>query len=336
MKNEKIVLGQFFTKDKLWLKPHIINFINDSHCSLAYDPFAGNGDLLFATIDNTFVREAMGLDIDKSLKWQYNDSLIKIPHIENAIIITNPPYLSSYSASRKGLKEKVNIYFNSSIYDDLYFIALDKMLEAQDYVVAIVPETFINSSYRQKKRLVSITVLEDNPFTDTECPVVVLCFDDKPKDLASILIYKNDKLVCNLEAVEKQRLFPKNNVPITFNSKNGWLAIKCVDGVNKDDFIRFDFKKNMNYDWDNNIKVSSRLFTLVNLDVKPSNRKELVVKCNSILSDLRKASFDLVLSPFKGNSKSGIRRRRLDYLTARAIIEKAYELSIKGECYEQH
>lgn len=30
---------------------------------------------------------------------------------------------------------------------DLYQLALDKMLEAQDYVVAIVPETYINSSF---------------------------------------------------------------------------------------------------------------------------------------------------------------------------------------------
>ena len=35
-------------------------------------------------------------------------------------------------------------------HDDIYMIALDKMIEAQKYIVAIIPESFINSNYRQK------------------------------------------------------------------------------------------------------------------------------------------------------------------------------------------
>jgi RNase H-fold protein (predicted Holliday junction resolvase) len=33
----------------------------------------------------------------------------------------------------------------------------------------------------------------------------------------------------------------------------------------------------------------------------------------------------VLLSPFKGNKKNGERRRRLDYATARAILESACE-----------
>ena len=77
--------------------------------------------------------------MDNSLEWELNDSLISIPHIDNSIIITNPPYLSNYSASRKKIDDKVEKYFSSSSYDDVYLIALDKMTDAQDYVVAIIP-----------------------------------------------------------------------------------------------------------------------------------------------------------------------------------------------------
>lgn len=41
------------------------------------------------------------LDIDNTLNWEINDSLKEIPYVDNAIIITNPPYLTKYSVSRK-------------------------------------------------------------------------------------------------------------------------------------------------------------------------------------------------------------------------------------------
>ena len=63
-------------------------------------------------------------------------------------------------------------------------IALDNMLKAQKHVVAIIPESFINSSYMQKNKIYSITVLEDNPFEDTENPVCVVCFDGIEKSFS--------------------------------------------------------------------------------------------------------------------------------------------------------
>lgn len=45
MKNQKIILGQFFTRQNVWLKNQIKNFILTSNCKIAYDPFAGRGGL---------------------------------------------------------------------------------------------------------------------------------------------------------------------------------------------------------------------------------------------------------------------------------------------------
>ena len=104
---EKVTKGQYYTKAQLWLKPQVLSFIQNSGCSIAYDPFAGEGDMInIACLYG--IERIKGLDIDKKL-WEFNDSLINIPHIDNAIIITNPPYLTNYSASRKKILSNVSM-----------------------------------------------------------------------------------------------------------------------------------------------------------------------------------------------------------------------------------
>ena len=321
---KKVKLGQFFTKENLWLKNQIKDFIISSKCYVVYDPFAGGGDILKA-ITNLGITNSCGLDIDELLEWKINDSLENIPHIENAIIVTNPPYLSNYSASRKKIYDSVAKYFEKSIYDDVYLIALDRMLEAQDFIVAIIPETFINSNYLQKNRLSSITVLEDNPFHDTDTPVCVVCFDNVKKDFCEIKVYKNDEYICSLFELEQNRLIPKNNVSINFNVLEGWLGLRAVDTTSDDDMLHFDFKENFDYDWEKGIKISSRLLSVIDINVPNDDRKRYVDLCNKLLNERRRITSDLIFSPFKGNMKSGRRRRRLDFRTARAIMELAYE-----------
>ncbi len=330
-KEKKLVYGQFFTKEPLWIKPQIKEFILNSNCKIAYDPFAGKGDLLKAAREILGFEDVFGLDIDNTLEWVVNDSLVKIPHLKNAIIITNPPYIAKQSATRK----KINLskYFELSKYDDVYLIALDKMLEAQNSVVAIIPESFINSSYAQKNKLHSITILEENPFVDTENPVCVACFDCIKKPLKEIKIYKNDKLINNLEYIKNIRIEPKNNIEMSFNNLQGWLGLRAVDSTNDNTTISFDFKENFDYDWEEHIKVSSRHFSLINLNVPTENRKIFIDECNLLVEQIRKKSYDILLTPFKGNTKNGVRRRRLDFRLARAIMEIAYG-KVCGEIYE--
>lgn len=334
--DKKRVYGQFFTKDEVWLKPQIVDFIKMSNCKIAYDPFAGEGDLLTSVAKKCGnITDVVGLDIDEKLNWRINDSLIRIPHIDGAIIITNPPYISNYSASRKRISNELKKYFDSSRYTDIYLIALDRMLESQNNIVAIIPETFINSPFKKKDLLSSITILEDNPFGDTETPVAVACFDGVKKDFSKIKIYKNEKLVSDFGRVEKLRLLPDKKIKIEFNDKNGWLAVRCVDTTNPKNMIRFDRKENIEYDWEHRIKFSSRLLTLVNIDIPDSDRTLFIEKCNEYLCDIRSKTCDVILSPFKGNMKNGRRRRRLDFLTCRAILEKVYESLYGYDKYSQ-
>lgn len=329
---KKVKLGQFFTKATSWLKPQVFSFIKNSGCSVAYDPFAGGGDLLKASKEILKFNETKGLDIDPNLSWEINDSLENIPHIEKGIIITNPPYIAKQSASRK--KIDLSKYFTNSIYDDVYLIALDKMLIAQEFVVAIIPESFINSNYRNKSRLVSITVLEENPFEDTENPVCVVCFDNKNKLFSEVKVYKNELLIGSLDDIYQIRIEPNNSIKVTFNTLSGWLGLRAIDSTDDKTFIHFDFKENFKYDWENNIKVTSRHFSLINVDIPKECRTDFIKKCNEIIEEVREKSSDILLTPFKGNTKSGVRRRRLDFRLARAIIEIAYE-EICGGYYGQ-
>jgi len=69
-------------------------------------------------------KKTIGLDIDESCSWKINDSLFSVPQTKNSIIITNLPYLTNYSAKRKGIYENVAKYFATCHYDDLYQLAL--------------------------------------------------------------------------------------------------------------------------------------------------------------------------------------------------------------------
>ncbi len=322
---KKKALGQYFTKKNFWLKNHILDFIYQANAKIVFDPFAGAGDLLRVAKEIGFTN-ILGYDIDKSLGWEYNDSLINIPRIEGSIIITNPPYLTNYSARRKGIFNNVEKYFNYSFYDDIYQIAIDKCMENNDYGVMIIPESFINSNY-PKHRLQSITIIEDVMFYDTENPICVICFDKTNKSSNNIKVYKNDDYIGNLGDFEKMRKIPNNKIKIKFNTPNGKIALRAVDTTKVEKPIKFLLPNEIDYDL-STISESSRLITLIDLKIDEHELQKLIKISNEILFDFRRKTNDILLTPFKGNKKNGERRRRLDYQTARAILEEAYE-SIK-------
>ncbi len=318
---KKRSLGQFFTHNDFWLKSHILDFIKSTKAQIAFDPFAGGGDLLKSAKKIGF-KKIKGLDIDRSLGWGFNDSLLAVPKLSNSIIITNPPYLTNYSAKRKGIYKNIKKYFDICNYDDLYQLAIEKCM-INDFGLLIVPETFINSKF-PKNRLVSITIIEDQLFHDTENPICVICFDNKNKSHDKIKIYKNEEFLGNLDFFEKMRRSPKNSVFIKFNSLKGQIALRAVDTTNPQRPISFMRPEEMDYDL-STIKHSARLITLIEIAAREDKVDEIILYSNSLLTEFRKKTSDVLLSPFKGNKKNGERRRRLDYFTARAILEDAHD-----------
>jgi len=320
---KKRSLGQFFTKNDFWLKSHVLEFIKSTDAKIAFDPFAGDGDLLNVAQKIGF-KKIKGLDIDENLNWEINDSLLNIPKIKNSITITNPPYLTNYSAKRKGIYENVKQYFNTCSYDDIYQLAIEKTL-VNDFGVMIIPETFINSKF-PKNRLVSITIIEDQLFNDTENPICVICFDNKQKSYDQIDVYKNDQLIGTLGYFEKMRRTPHKNIYMKFNAPKGQIALRAVDTTNPQKPISFMRPEEIDYDL-SDIKHSSRLITLIEVKADDQAIDKIIKHSNQTLFDFRRKTYDVLLSPFKGNKKNGERRRRLDYMTARAFLEDAYEFA---------
>lgn len=320
---KKQSLGQFFTKNDFWLKDHVLEFIKSTNAKIAFDPFAGGGDLLNVAKKIGF-KKIKGLDIDESLDWEINDSLLSIPKVKDSIIITNPPYLTNYSAKRKGIYENVKKYFNTCNYDDVYQLAIEKSL-INDFGVMIVPETFINSKF-PKNRLVSVTIIEDQLFNDTENPICVICFDNKQKSYDQINVYKNDQFIGKLGYFEKMRRIPHKSIHIKFNVSKGQIALRAVDTTNPQKPISFMRPEEIDYDL-SDIKHSSRLITVIEVEADDQAIDKIIKHSNQMLFDFRKKTYDVLLSPFKGNKKNGERRRRLDYMTARAFLEDAYELA---------
>jgi hypothetical protein len=306
--DKKLILGQFFTKKDLWFQPQVEQFIKDANPNIIIDPFAGQGDLL-KVIKNI---KTVGFDIDESLNWFINDSLISIPKFNNSLILTNPPYLAKNSAQRK----KFSINFND--FQDLYQIALAQCLKSSYYVVAIIPETFIRYNLFIEY-LDNATILEGELFEDTEYPVCIVCL--RRGSNLNGHIYKNDKYIGKLkDLLEIRNRYKSNGAKIIFNDRNGNIALRAIDGHN--DRIRFLRVEDLNYDIDK-VKVSSRAITLIS--VKCDDVNEIIEKANQYLNEFRDECCDLLLAPFKGNNKEGKRRRRLDFEMARRILNEALD-----------
>lgn len=321
----KVSRGDYCTKGSGWLFPHIAAFIRATGASTVVDPFAGDWDLLHQVRATCGSARFVGFDCAPREQSMWNDSLLSIPRVQSAIIVTNPPYLAKHSAKRKRVWEAAAPYFATSNRDDLYQIALDRCLEASDYVVAIVPETFMNSTFPMS-RLRHATVIEESLFTDTDCPVCVVCFGPDDQQRADVQIYVNSAQRATLAELDALRLRPDRAIPMVFNDPNGILALRAIDLVRVEDGIGFFHRSALRYPRER-IKQSSRLVTYIALPTVAEERiADVLTTANALLARLRVQSADLIFSPFKGNRHDGRRRRRLDYATARALLERAIEL----------
>jgi len=319
---EKVQRGVFLTTDAGWLLPQVLRFIADSGATVAVDPFVGDWHMLHHVRDAVGMRKLIGYDIDPRHGAKRNDSLVRIPPITNGIIITNPPYLANHSAKRKGVWSAVQDYFASSTRTDLYQIALDRCLESATHVVAIVPETFIRSNF-PVHRLHHVSIIEDPLFEDTQCPVCVVCFGAQETPRSKKIIYRNSKHVCTFAKRDQTTLAPTRSVPLTFNDPHGTIALRAVDLTDPGQPIQFLHREDIDYAQED-IKESSRLVTFISVPgVPPRQLGAFISRANELLSAYRAICGGVHLSPFKGNTRHGQRRRRLDYNAARAILEQA-------------
>ena len=335
--------GQYFTTDSTWLKPHIsshLQYLSEKY-TICFDPFAGDGHLL--KIAKKFDFKLIGCDIDSDIcinnKWNQNDSLRNLDAHKDTFILTNPPYLAKNSAKRLG-SEMVS-YFSRDvlenqsdseykILDDLFKIAITKGIDSYEDSIWIVPESGIQDLEKLpqwKNNLHSVTILEKNPFGDTEHPVCVMIFSrSNPKHE----VWKNDvKLGYWTELYEMHQNFTQNvakHLPMKFNDKFGNLGFRAVDGTREDGSmkIKFCLADDLGYPRES-IKISSRHLTYISVDLTDEELSNVISIANELIDDYRAMTHDVFLTAFMGNNKQGARRRRLDYKLARVIFNKAYQ-----------
>lgn len=300
-------LGQYYTTSTIWLDPIVSDFIGIDF-ERVIDPFAGGGDLV------KHFPNAIGYDIDPTLGWPLNDSLLGIPATRPGdLCITNPPYLAKNAATRLKLADAHRYYETG--FNDLYEVGIDQCLRAFDKVVAIIPESFITTP-RFKDRLTLVNIVEQPLFADTDCPVLVACWDKH--ESPDFRVFKNSAFVGWWRDIASTIPEPAND-NMTFNDPNGGLGLIGFDST-KGKTIRFCHGREID-----EVKQTSRSKTRISIPVPVTDN--LIDDCNGILGHLRQKSADVVLSPFKGNTKTGERRRRLDFSTARKIIGLAIQNS---------
>ena len=337
-------LGQFFTRDSVWLRPHIRAHIESlsNQYKLCVDPFAGDGHLLELAQQMGF--EIRGHDIDENIcaskQWgEPNDSIRRVIRHEQAFVLTNPPYLAKNSAKR--MKSPMVEYFGPgfiptlddsrlNVLDDLFKLAIEQTLAKYDDSIWIVPESGIqdlDDLPHWKNKLHSVTILEDNPFDDTEHPVCVMIFSaSNPLNE----VWKNDTLLGGynqLRSAHNQTAQnPSKLTPMKFNAPEGTLGYRAVDGTREDGSMRIKFCRGEELGYDrSNIKVSSRHLTYIEIELEGNLLDDVIAEANRIIDNYREATHDVFLTAFMGNTKTGESRRRLDYKLARKIFNKAYQ-----------
>lgn len=258
---------------------------------------------------------------------QQGDSILNYP-VWYDVAITNPPYLAKNSATRRNLK------YNYPEYEDLYQKCLEVMLNKSLFVAAIIPESFI-TSWLFTKRLFSVVSLTCKMFDDTDCPVCLAMFVPQSlkktefRDEDNFYIYRMDKKLGDAKTLQSRikKLFCNNIEQFrSFNDKNGEIWIVCIDNSKRAtiEFVSWD---EISQD---RVKSSSRSLTRVSWLPDTIDLRLFLKKCNQKLLEYREISNDIWLTSFKGMRDDGCYRRRLDFKTARAIMNSVlYEMTKK-------
>lgn len=318
--------GQYFTRTNPfghkvffdWLDQIPEEYRDRAWC----EPYAGSNNIL----------EMLGeLDIKKSISTNWScydispelyeeqntsgvhihkrDMILDYPENVPPVAVTNPPYLAKNSATRRGL------LYPDTIYDDVYKVCLDIMLKKHKYVAAIIPESFTKTNLFSE-RLYAIISLNCEMFEDTDCPVCLAMWVERPTKDYKIYL-SNGFCAGTMSQLNKYK--PVQNGKYTFNDPNGQLGLYACDSVNVAsvkfvDGITIDPVK---------IKPSSRCITRIGNIPDNIGNDKLIEDCNGLLAEWRAQTSDVFMTSFKGLRTDGFYRRRLDWVSAGYIIDAA-------------
>lgn len=291
------------------------------------EPFAGANNIPRMIIDDDIIPNSKwscfdlepGENVCPEFEIAVMDTIKNYPK-GYRVAITNPPYLSKNSATRRGLA------YPDTKYDDLYKLCLDVMLKDTSYVAAIIPETFITAGLFHD-RLHTVISLTCKMFSDTDCPVCLALFAPKNEAPKSFEIYRMNELLGTYSDLSAGDVQDVLGIAWKFNDPDGEIGIWCVDNTRENSIYFGDGTEIPSSD----IKNTSRSITRVG-GLPDGVDIDLFIKhCNRILIDYRKNTKDVFMASFKGLRIDGLYRRRLDFATARRIMNLALFRIMKDE-----
>lgn len=324
MKDKKM-FGQFFTITnpfevepfKLWMST-----VGIEDETVFLEPFAGANNIVNMIQDIGYFNKWDCFDIspdNEQNKTEYfiqkRDTLKSFP-TNYKIAITNPPYLAKNSATRSKIK------YPNTKYSDLYLYSLDRMINKVDYCAAIIPESFITSPIFVD-RLMIVVSLTCKMFDDTDCPVCLAMFSPK-KDKKVFNLSKNDFIIYSMNEKigtynELKKSIVKDeslDIKWVFNDPSGSIGLRGVDNT-KCESIKFVKGEEIS---PNRIKVSSRSLTRISGLPQNCDLDLFITLLNKNLKEYRDATHDVFLTSFKNLRSDNKYRRRLDFDTARYIL----------------
>jgi hypothetical protein len=188
------------------------------------------------------------------------------------------------------------------------------MLKHHDYIAAIVPAA-LGTTDHFRDRLTHLIYL---PFSDmcgeTDHPVCLALFEPASSKVSiwSWMDYLGDEK--DLASFIPQ---PGFTAAVKFNVANGLLGLFSVDGT-LGPSIRFCRGQEIP---SSAVKPTSRSRTRLEVEgITEDNLDGIIGRLNTDLNAFRAATRDTTMTPFKGLRKDGQFRRRLDFKTAKALL----------------
>lgn len=333
MSTNKIQHGQFYTKGNCFRHAAFKEWLNNipNYGTLkVLEPFSGANNII-KLIDEAGFQiphsnwgaydidpEAVAENTVPDVQLIKQDTLSEFPS-GYPLCITNPPYLAKNSAKRKGME------IDFDVYSDLFEISLKKMLDNCEYVAAIIPESFITRNIFTE-RLHTVISLNYVMFDDTDFPVCLALFNST--ETVGYKIYIGDTYIGNSKEIAKKaetllETPAAKKQKITFNDPQGPLGLRAVDGT-KTANISFVLGSTID---SKTIKVSSRAITRISFEKSYTDAEliQIIDMANKLLTEYRKLTRDVFMTSFKGLREDSYYRRRLDFKTANAILNKALD-----------
>ena len=305
--------GRFYTKTNPFNHPLFFQWLSLLPQNVAVvEPFAGANDIPIMLREIGFNPVWKCFDINPPIDNNgfyvtKRNSMENLP--KGTIFITNPPFLARNSA------KKSHYPYPATIFPNTYLHCLSQMLERGKYIAVILPESFI-SCRLFKERLYGVISLNFKVFADTDYPVCLAMF--VPQKQEDYPIYNGDVLLGYFSELAQFNATDNTKGDWVFNSPNGSIGIKCVDGNEAD--ISFCRGETIH---PSKIKVSSRSITRVQGLPEDIDRDSFIRIANSLLTEYRNRTKDIFLTSFKGLRSDKHYRRRIDFGTLRYIMNEA-------------